>query len=297
MSHSCLLRKSKVFCDSLFFYICSRIHPIMKTIITYFLLMLSLVLPLGCDMIEYHPYATRVTGDTDLTRRMIERIETECAGKDTLRFAVISDTQRWYDETKLLVNAINARGDVDFVIHLGDQSDFGLTEEFKWQRKLLMGFQMPYVCIIGNHDCLGTGEDVYHKMYGDDNFSFNASFLHVLCLNTNAFEYDYSQAIPDFSFIKDDLAAVPDSVMRTVVAMHAIPYTEQFNNNVADYFDYMLNQFPQLLFCMGGHDHHVGIDYPYENGVPYYKSGSAKSLAYLLFTITRSTYRYEAFDL
>ena len=103
----------------------------MKTIITYFLLMLSLVLPLGCDMIEYHPYATRVTGDTDLTRRMIERIETECAGKDTLRFAVISDTQRWYDETKLLVNAINARGDVDFVIHLGDQSDFGLTEELK----------------------------------------------------------------------------------------------------------------------------------------------------------------------
>ena len=98
-----------------------------------------------------------------------------------------------------------------------DYEYFGLTEEFKWQRKLLMGFQMPYVCIIGNHDCLGTGEDVYHKMYGDDNFSFNASFLHVLCLNTNAFEYDYSQAIPDFSFIKDDLAAVPEVALVAVL--------------------------------------------------------------------------------
>ena len=39
---------------------------------------------------------------------------------------MISDTQRWYNSTEDVVKALNARGDIDFVIHGGDQSDFGV---------------------------------------------------------------------------------------------------------------------------------------------------------------------------
>ena len=228
---------------------------------------------------------------------MTARIEKECAGKDTLRFAHITDTQRWYDETKKLVNAINSRDDIDFVIHTGDLTDFGLTKEFVWQRTILNGLKMPWVCIIGNHDCLGTGENVYHTIFGDDNFSFNASFAHFLCINTNAFEYDYSSAIPDFNYIKKDLTDVPDSIRCTIVAMHARPGSEQFNNNVLDYFDFTLNRYPGLSFCICGHDHHTETFYPFENQVPYYECGSAKTLTYLLFTITRDSYTYEAVEI
>ena len=42
---------------------------------------------------------------------------------------MISDTQRWYNSTEDVVKALNARGDIDFVIHGGDQSDFGVTKE------------------------------------------------------------------------------------------------------------------------------------------------------------------------
>ena len=260
------------------------------------LLPVLLWLPLllgSCELIEYHPYDTRLHGETDLTRKMTEQIEAQCLGKDTIRFAVMSDTQRWYDETEMIVADINRRDSIDFVVHLGDQSDFGLTKEFIWQRKLLLRLNCPFVCVIGNHDCLGTGEDVYHEIYGADNFSFNASFLHVVCLNTNAFEYDYSQAIPKFSYIKTDIEETVEKSECTVCAMHAVPYSEQFNNNVADYFDYMLKQYPHLLFCMGGHDHHTTIDYPYEDSVPYYKCGNAGKKAYLIFTITRESYKYE----
>ena len=68
----------------------------------------------------------------------------------------------------------NARGDIDFVIHGGDQSDFGVTKEFIWMRDIFNKFQMPYVCLLGNHDCLGTGEDAYRAIYGDPNFAFTA---------------------------------------------------------------------------------------------------------------------------
>ena len=49
-------------------------------------------------MIEYHPYDCDVSGETNLTVKNIEKIES-LQQSDTLRFALISDTQRWYDDT------------------------------------------------------------------------------------------------------------------------------------------------------------------------------------------------------
>ena len=82
-------------------------------------------------MIEYHPYDLDIDGETDVNRRNIERIETATYGKEEIRFAVISDTQRWYDETEDAVEALNQRDDLDFVLHTGDMSDFGLKLEFE----------------------------------------------------------------------------------------------------------------------------------------------------------------------
>ena len=285
-----------------FYYFCTSIanivHIIKRNFIArYILLALVLLGHQGCDLIEYHPYDARLEGPLHMTASMTARIVEQCAGKDTLRFAHISDTQRWYDETKELVRAINRRGDIDFVIHTGDLSDFGLTKEFVWQRTILNGLDMPWVCVIGNHDCLGTGEDVYHTMFGDDNFSFNASFAHFTCINTNAFEYDYSASIPDFNFIKHDISAVPDSISQTIVAMHARPGSEQFNNNVLDYFAQMLNNYPGLAFCICGHDHHTEVLHPFDDGVPYYECGSAKTRTYIVYTLTRDSFTYEAVEI
>lgn len=215
-----------------------------------------------CDMIEYHPYDGNVSGEKHLTVWNIKQIQERCKDKDTIRFAEISDTQRWYDETEELVDAINNRGDVDFVIHCGDQTDFGLTKEFIWMRNIFQRFKMPYVCIIGNHDCLGTGEDVYRIIYGDDNFSFDAGFVHFSCLNTNAFEYDYSVNVPDFNYIQNDIDSISSTITKTVVAMHSCPNSEQFNNNISEYFNLSLNKYPGLLFCLCGHGHRTTIIYP-----------------------------------
>lgn len=250
-------------------------------------------LPVGCDIIEYHPYDTRFDGERDINRRHIEQIEVACAGRDTIRFAVISDTQRWYDETRAAVAAINSRDSVDFVIHCGDQADFGLTREFEWMRDELNRLRAPYVCLIGNHDCLGTGSDVFRAMYGNPDFSFNAGTYHFVCLNTNAFEYDYSVPIPDFSFLLADREATPATTTRTVVAMHAQPFSDQFNNNVANVFQSELHKYPGLSFCVSGHDHHTRTSDLFGDGINYYQVGSAKGREYLFFTLTPNDIRYE----
>ena len=64
----------------------------------------------------------RISGETGVNARNIQRIEEGCRGRNAIRFAVIGDTQRWYDETQEAVEAINRRNDIDFVIHTGDMA-------------------------------------------------------------------------------------------------------------------------------------------------------------------------------
>lgn len=250
----------------------------------------------GCDLIEYHPYDVRIDGPRDINARNIKRIESACSGKDTIRFAVISDTQRWYDETQKAVGSINKRGDIDFVIHCGDLADFGMTKEFLWMRDILEGLTMPYVCLIGNHDCLATGENTFEIVFGHPNFSFLAGDNYFMCLNTNAFEYDYSVAIPDFNFIRSERDSLPANIAHTVVAMHAKPLTEQFNNNVAILFQEELRKFPDLRFCICGHDHNYTKEDIFDDGIIYYECGAARNRAYLVFTLHNNTYDYEKVD-
>ncbi|MDD4114974.1 MAG: metallophosphoesterase, partial [Massilibacteroides sp.] len=63
----------------------------------------------ACDLIDYHPYDGRLSSgtETDINRKNIEKIEALCQNKDTIRFIMISDTQRSYDETEDFVHLFN----------------------------------------------------------------------------------------------------------------------------------------------------------------------------------------------
>ena len=247
----------------------------------------------GCDMLETHPYDVHITGERELTNKNIQLIENKMQGKKTIRFAMISDTQRWYNSTEDVVKALNARGDIDFVIHGGDVSDFGVTSEFIWQRDLMNSLKVPYVVLLGNHDCLGTGREAYTKIFGPANFSFIAGNTKFVCLNTNALEFDYSEPIPDFNFIENQLTERQDEFEKTVVAMHARPGSDVFNNNVSKVFQRYITQYPQLQFCLNAHDHRVSTDDLFDDGVIYYGSDCMKHRSYMLFTITPDNYTYE----
>ncbi len=257
-----------------------------------FLLLFTLFLS-ACDLVEYHPYDGRISGETGINAKNIERIEQNTNGKSTIRFVMMGDSQRWYDETEAFVKHLNKRTDIDFVIHGGDLSDFGVTKEFIWMRDIMNGLNVPYVALIGNHDCLGNGEEIYEKIFGKENFSFMAGNTKFVCLNTNALEYDYSHPVPDFNFIEEELADKKPAQEKTIFAMHVRPYREQFNNNVAKVFEYYINQFPKLQFCLNAHDHNLEVDDLFNDGITYYGSSSMKDRNYLLFTLTPDGYDYE----
>ena len=256
-------------------------------------LILCTLLLTGCDMIDYHPYDVRISGKTNVNATQIARIEEECKDKTTLRFVTMGDSQRWYDETEDFVKAINKRDDIDFVIHGGDMSDFGLTDEFLLQRDIMEGLEVPYVVLIGNHDCLGTGEETYKAVFGETNFSFIAGNVKFICLNTNALEYDYSEPVPDFTFMENEITSRAEEFSKTVVCMHAHPYSDVFNDNVAQVFEHYVWQYPGIQFCTAAHDHSFSDRILFDDGMHYYTSDCMKHRNYLLFTITPEGYEYE----
>lgn len=261
------------------------------------LFLFSLLLWSGCtDLFEYHPADGRVSGETNINAKNIKKIEAQCKNKTAIRVAVMGDTQRHYDETEKFVKAINRRDDIDFVMHVGDISDFGLTKEFLWIRDIMNKLNVPYVALLGNHDCIGNGDDVYKEIFGDYNFSFLAGNTKFVCLNTNALEFNYSVSVPDFDFITGELNDERPEYEKTVVAMHAPPYDDQFNNNVALGFQYLIKEFRQLQFCAYGHIHRVSVSDIFDDGVLYYSSANIASKNYLLFTITPEGYTYESID-
>ena len=251
----------------------------------------------ACDMLESHPYDTRVTGETHINAKNCARIEAALKGRTSFRFAFLTDTQRWYDATVDAVDDIRRRNDIDFVLHGGDQSDFGVTKEFLWMRDILNRLDVPYVCVIGNHDCLGTGKDVFRTVYGDTNFGFTAGDMRLVCLNTVALEYDYSEPIPDFDFlVKEQQRMRQDSLKRCVFLMHAAPKSDVFNNNVATVFQHYLYDFPGVLFCLHGHTHALSVTDIFGDGTLYYQCPNIDKRKYLVFTIHEEGYDYEVVE-
>lgn len=264
-------------------------------------LLLFIVLT-SCDLIDYHPYDGRIPDkeDREINATNIARIENSCTNKDTIRFAFTGDTQRWYDETDDFVKHVNQQDSIDFVIHGGDLTDFGIKKEYLLQHSILSKLKVPYVALIGNHDIIGKGDLVYEDLYGNENFSFraggspsNGGNIRFICLNTNALEYDYSTPVPNFSFIKNQLENTTEDDKCTIFIMHVSPGSDQFNNNVADIFQEKIREFPSPLFCLHAHDHNFVARDLFDDGIIYYCCDNIGKRTYLLFTVTPDGYSYE----
>lgn len=276
----------------------------------YILAALFAVAMTCCDNFESSPYGAKIKGKRNNNASSIESLD-KAALTLPLRFAFITDTHDATRETKRAIELIRSRGDIDFIIHGGDLTDFGLPKEFMWCRDAMGESGLPFVTVIGNHDCLGNGEDNYEWIFGTKNYSFTVAGVHFVCLNTVALEYDYSEPVPDLNFLADDAAEMarineehPDSVTHTVVVMHSRPFDEQFNNNVAMPFLYYLQCYPGMeadgddgcyshAFCLCGHNHRFQVSDLYDAGLLFYQGDNIAKRSFMIFTITADGYEME----
>lgn len=260
--------------------------PITRCIVLAWIFLLS-----GC--VEYHPYDTHIHGQRHINATNAALIEQQCASLREIRFAVVSDSQRWYDELEDAVEEIRERDDIDFVIHAGDVSDWGLRSEFEMQRDILNVLDVPYVCLLGNHDCLGTGREVFREIFGEFDFAFTAGGVRFVCLNTNTLEFGEDEAVPNLDFVRAEAANPSPAVEKTVVAMHAYPHSDQLGGEKADALHAEITKLKNLQFCLHGHGHRYREEDIFQDGVIYYECSNSGSEEFLIFTISEDGYECE----
>jgi Icc-related predicted phosphoesterase len=249
---------------------------------------LSIPLCLGlasCEKFEFSPNEDKLKeSEEHLTSKNIEKLrQLHLENKSTFRFAVISDTQRFYDDLDDAVAALKQRNDIDFVILTGDISDFGIIKEFRWVNERLDKLNLPVLTVIGNHDCQGNGKKLYQAMYGALDYTVNIGRNRFVFINTNSLEF--TEPVPDLNFFRSALKDT-DNFDNAFVLSHIAPYDIDFNRSLEPEFARIARE-SKVKVSIHGHQHgYVKELQKYEDGVEYLIVGSVEKRGYEEITVT-----------
>ncbi len=150
---------------------------------------------------------------------LAQRPRAPVSAEAPLTFAFISDTHQGYRNFGKIVDAINARSDVELVLHGGDLTDFGTQQEYVWSYDIFSKLRVPYFEVAGNHDGLANGRILYGEMFGPENFDFSYAGVHFVFFNINTIEWHEQE--PDLDFLERKVNEV--GYEQTFVVTHQPP--------------------------------------------------------------------------
>jgi len=214
------------------------------------------------------------------------------SGKESFNFLVISDSQRSYDQLDDFVKKANSLKDISFVVLDGDITDFGLQTEYLWIAERMQKLSFPFITVIGNHDMLGNGREVYKEMFGAENFSFSYSGYRFVFLNSNSREARPNEILPDTSWMRNELAASPLQEKIFVFA-HIPPLGGDFSRTLEPVYARLLTENGRVLYSIHGHE---GLSYlwqPFGPPVNYLGINSLNKRNYAFIHVDKDEVRVE----
>ncbi|OYT16448.1 MAG: metallophosphoesterase [Bacteroidetes bacterium 4572_77] len=238
--------------------------------------------------IKYSPYDIRLEEhEHDINQKNINRI-LQIAEKDTLTIALTGDAQRFYDETLLLVEAINKDRSIDFMLFSGDMTDFGLTLEYQAINSIFETLNVPYVSVIGNHDYNYNGQEIFAQMFGPLNFSFDLQGFRFVFCNTNSREVGWDGHVPNIPWIEEQLADTAN-YYGAIVVNHVPPDNIDFDPDLEDDFTDALHFAGKTMMQLNGHNHDFGAGYPYYGDIHYINSASPQKKMFIKIKIWKNS--------
>ncbi|WP_187261551.1 metallophosphoesterase family protein [Pontibacter beigongshangensis] len=264
-------------------YCCGKPSAVM---VAFFLLLFT-----SCDMFEYSPYEVRLQPeDRKINEQHIARIQNlKISPADTLRVALTADTQGFYADNDDMVNHLNRRHDVAFVLHGGDITDYGLLKEFGWVHRSLKRLAVPYVAVIGNHDAVGNGQQVYKAMFGEFDFTFSVAGNKFIFLNTNYLEFD--QQAPDLNWLEEQLQD-RESYTNVFVVSHIPPNSPEFGAHNKERYQHLLKKY-NVSLSIHGHTHSYDYYKLEEEGINHLNVASTDNREYMVMQIVGDKYQLE----
>jgi 3',5'-cyclic-AMP phosphodiesterase len=200
---------------------------------------------------KFSPYSA-ATPKLLLNRQSLELIkEQEAQSSADYKVALISDTHNFYNDLDELVKTINKNGPYAFVIVSGDITNLGMLEEYEYAKKFYDKLQFPYIVAVGNHDLLGNGPKIYHRMFGETDFSLTYNDALFVFFNNNNWETE--GLAPDVEFIEEELQR--SSSLQKILVAH-VPFDDK-DRFTPDQIDTWKNLFTtyNVNYFINGHNH------------------------------------------
>ena len=242
--------------------------------------MMGLLCVAGCDIeIQFSPWQSNVPA-RDLTATHLAKLtKTDTASFEPFTVAVAADVHVDAGELREIARALNGRGDIAFLLLVGDLTDLGTLLEFTWLHKTIEECDFPVLTVVGNHDGLGNGPTIYNRMFGAFNYSFVYRDVQFVMWNNNPDEW----GDPDLEWLEQQVASHTPSV----IVAHQPPLTAPAPEEDWKY----VRQGGSVIATVHGHIH--CFDYYIEDGlVPVYTVDKVRGGNYGLIEFGDSGLRF-----
>mgnify|MGYP000518901017 CR=1 FL=1 len=210
----------------------------------------------ACGKFVHSPYASKVSSKKLNSKGLKKIAAIEASHSDNFKVAVISDTHDYYSDLDKQVKYINDRkNEIAFVLHTGDSTNLGLQVEFDMFLEFIDKLKVPFVMVIGNHDMLTNGVDIYKKYFSSKlNFSFSFKQTKFILFNNN--NWESTGEIPNLNFVEKELQA--SSATHNILLAHVQPDDDhRYSQREIDDMKALVDAHGVKLF-INGHNHNYG---------------------------------------
>lgn len=259
----------------------------MKKVYLLGLIMVIIVLSSCQKLFEFSPYESNLPdGYKSTTEKQLGKLSImKFKDQDTIVVDLISDSHVFHKELREVVNRINDDRKADLVMHLGDFMDGGYQQEYIYSHELMDRLSVPWLTVIGNHDCLSNGESVYKAMFGYEQYEFDLREWHIIVWNSVVWEL--GDRTPDLNWLERKLAAVKGQ--NIIVATHIPSWDDQLRERWGDQFENIIAKYGVKIVLLG-HEHTYSLASPFENSIPHLVVGSVSNRAFVRLKLAGNRY-------
>lgn len=239
---------------------------------------------------EFSVYEANVkTDQRNTTEKNLKLLENITIDTKEFKFAFLSDVHFFYDQLSAVIDDINKREDILFVVFGGDIADQALLREYEIFHDIMKNLKKPYLTVIGNHDYNINGGIIYKKMFGDYNYSFEFNNNKFVLFDDVVWE---SEKELDFNWLTSELKD-NSSYNQVFVIAHIPPYGDQFDDELREKYQSLMLEY-KVPLSIHGHTH----TYIYEEGeVSYLTAPAVKEKAYNIVSVKDKGFSVELIEL
>lgn len=231
---------------------------------------------------------------TNLTQKNLEKIsKINLNNPYRFSFAIISDSHTDYEDLRDIIKDVNNNPNLSFLIHAGDFTDLGQVTEYWKTTSVLSELIIPYLTVIGNHDALTGGKQIYIKMFGHFNYSFVFGDYKFIFLYANSLANGGEP--PDLDWLENELSG-QDLYNLVFVIAHQPPFDPAWSDETENRYKQLMDE-NDVSLSIHGHTHSFWYGEKYGDGVKYLVVDNVADRSYCIVSVDSAAFDVEKIEI